>query len=536
MRYLHWVLAWVAALTIGHNAWALDPDSLTQEDYESVSALRAAGPDVARKLSEADAAYARGQWTQAAALYGELPSDDEAGARFPLRRRCLALAELGQRALAVEACQKLANLVIPNAADLQAMIGASMLGTDRPRDAELKQVLAMSQRIENMDPDGPWLPVARCEIAERLKDRGSLETCVAQLKEMAPEHRLTRRFQQALGQGPRLASFLKLGLLGALGLGTLLTLGHRVFSRRRRAVATMALPVLVLLLAWPGRAGAQDFGIITEPPSSGPQYSGPPTEGEAKADELDKELQDETQLLSELTDKIKAAEALILQKNDWPGALVDYNAIIAKVPYCGRCWRRLCEGYSYVGMPVEGAHACRQVIASPDGNAWDRAMLVHHLLTGPDRDKKETREEAARAAADAVKLKPDDRWGYDALCEIALSDNDLPALKSCSDKLNQYAPDDRKTLSLLFTVALAEKRFSDAEALIERGRKGGLDAGTVAVMRKTLAAQGPIWWRLRESAPLGLLAAAIAAALAFGIRFLLNVRARSRAAALAPRV
>jgi len=539
MRYLHWVLALVAALTVGHTAWALDPDSLTQEDYESIFALRDAGPEVTQKLHEADAAYARGEWQKAAAAYAQLPTgedgaSDGAAARLPLRRRCQALTELGQKSKALEACKQLVNLLIPNAADLQATIAASMLGTGRPSDAELKQVLTMSQRIENLDPDGPWLPAARCAIAERLKDRASLETCTAQLKEMAPQHRSTRHFQQALGQGPRLAMFLKLGLFAALLLGTLLTLGHRVLSQRRRALATVALPLLVLLLSWPRRAAAQDFGIIAEP-SSGPQYSGPPTEAEAKADELDKELQDETQLLSELTDKIKAAEALILQKNDWPGALVDYNSIIAKVPYCGRCWRRLCEGYSYVGMPVEGAHACRQVIASPDGNAWDRAMLVHHLLTGPDREKKEIRDEAARAAADAVKLEPAERWGYDALCEIALSDNDLPALKSCSNKLDQYAPDDRKTLSLLFTVALADKRFGDAEALIERGRKGGLDAGTLAVMRKTLAAQGPIWWRLRQSAPLGLLAAAIAAALAFGIRFSINLRARSRASALAPR-
>jgi hypothetical protein len=87
----------------------------------------------------------------------------------------------------------------------------------------------------------------------------------------------------------------------------------------------------------------------------------------------------------------------------------------------------------------------------------------------------------------------------------------------------------------LFTVALAENRFSDAEGLIERGRKNGLDAPTIEIMKKTLAAKGPLWWRLRQSAPLGILAAIVAAALALGIRFLLSLRARARASALAPR-
>lgn len=501
-------------------------DPLTQEDHECVAALREAGSQHVTNLELANAAFSRAQWGEAARLYALLPSDSEEMSRLPLRRRCQALAELGQREEALSVCRELLRLVIPNAADLQANVAALMLGSGRPSDEDLQASRQMARRADGIDPDSVWSLGARCAIAQRVDDRSALADCSARLKALAPDHWLTQRFAPASGGAARLG---KLALFGLLLLGLLLTLGHRLYSRRRTLTAAVVASAFAVL--WSGPASAQAFGIVTEPATE-PNSSGSTTPEEQEANPEALAFAEEAKLLQELTDKITAAESFIIEKQDWAAAVSAYVEIVTQAPHCGKCWRRLCEGFSYVADPVQGAHACRQTIASPDNNAWDRAMLVHHLLSGKSEAQPDVRAEAKRSAEEAVSMAPGERWGYDARCEIALRENNLANLKACAKKLDELAHDDRKTLSLLFASALAEQRLSDAEALIARGEKEGLDAASVRVMRDKLLSKSPLSARLRRALPSALLAMLLTAGLIAGIRFLLAARSRKAALSL----
>ncbi|HVY31351.1 MAG TPA: hypothetical protein VHB79_32585 [Polyangiaceae bacterium] len=525
------ILLALAATAFPRAAGAVRPSAgepATTSDVESLAAI-GSNPEQLATVRRADAAFAEGRWAEAAALFGALPTTDEDAARYPMRRRCQALTEQNLRDDAVKACYALLKRVVPEAADLQAVVAALMLGSGRPADGDLEQATLLLRRIEGLDPDSVWFEAARCNIAQRVGDRAALATCSARLAQLAPDSRLSRPFLQVAERSER-GRWLKLGLLGLLGLGLLVTLLHRVLAGRRAAtVASAAL----LTLCVSASASAQD---ATPPSAPNPvaESSSPAQPDAAESDSKAEDSEDtatainrDMQLLETLVLEVNGAEELI-KKDDWRGAIGKYVDVIKTAPYFVKGWRRLCEGYAYVNSPVEGAHACRQVLASKESNAWDRAMLVHHLLSGPDGKKPATRAEAKDLANAAVAMSPTERWGYDAQCELALLSDDFKTLKSCSEQLNRLAPDDRKTVALLFSAALHEKRLADAEKIIERAGAAGMDKPSLEHMSSLLDARRPALVRLWRSLPVLLGFGALAAVLVLLGRFLLNLRGRAR--------
>ncbi|MDF3068223.1 MAG: hypothetical protein K0R38_3824 [Polyangiaceae bacterium] len=484
-------------------------------DRESIVAI---GNDPGRltTLRQADAAFERGRWAEAAALYHALPTDDEEAARYPMRRRCQALTEQGSRSEALSACQALVQRVVPEAADLQSLVAALMLGSGRPSDSDLRQATQLMQKVEGAEPGSVWSEAARCNIAQRVGDHAALGACSARLAQLAPNSRLAKPYAQ-LAQGEQRGRWLKLGVLSLFGLALLSTLLHRILNGRRAAVVASAA---LALACWAPTAQAQDT-----PPANPADNAASSSESQAPQD-VAGEINRDLELLQELSEEIAAAEELI-KKNEWKEAVNKLVDVVTKAPYFVKGWRRLCEGYGYLGVPVEGAHACRQVLASPENNAWDRAMLVHHLLSGPDGTAAEVRAEAKQLADAAVALAPQERWGYDAQCELALLVDDLRTMQSCTQQLDRLVPDDRKTVALVFSLALREKRFSDAENVIERARAGGMDAPSLERMQRMVDSQRPFLSRLWRAAPLGVGVGVGVGVLVLLIRFLLSRRSRT---------
>lgn len=487
------------------SAWAQRRHQLTPEDHEERATLQAAAPELFQQLEHADRNFARGDYAAAEREYASIIEASPEPIGYPRRRRCQALTELGQREAAITACRDLLNTVVPSAADWEATVAALMLGEGKPSDNDLADARRFVARAEGADPESVWAAASRCAVARRLHDRAALSECAEQLARLAPDDALTRQFTAAQPAWHAALPWLKRGLLAALALAVTLTLLHRALGRR---VAAPALALAFVLVSNP--SSAQDFGIVEE--SANDSCVGPPTaEDQTAADETDA-FRDEMKLVQGILDKVKAAEQHI-ETGDWKSAVAGYNEVVTTIPYFVKGWRRLCEGYSSLGMPVEGAHACRQVLASKEAGAWDRAMLVHHLLTGPDAGKPATLSESKNLAAEAIAQAPAERWGYDAQCEVALKTEDTAALHRCTQKLDELAPDDRKTLSLLWSLALKEQRLNDAELLIERAQRSGMDEPTLTRMRQTLQARSSVGRRLMTSAPWGLVAAALGTAL-----------------------
>lgn len=514
------------------------------DDFEDLAELRALGSGLDQRLLQADRAFARGDYAAAAATHSEVAGASGRRIAYPLRRWCQALTELGRSSEAQPVCRDLLAVHIPNAADFAVATAALVRGSGPLPASTLAQARQFVARAEGMDPDSLWALSARCEVAVRVADASTLEQCWSGLARIAPEHRFTRRFALERTAAARWARPLRIAFAMAMLLALLAAAVHKLRAsvRLRRSGATAAgaaVAFAALLYGAPASAEGgtsstleeMGFGIVEDPAASASTCSGPPSPEAARGEHEVAMFKEEMKVLDKVMSQIKTAEDLILNKGDWPTAINLYVDVIKISPNFVKGWRRLCEGYAYVGRPIDGAHACRQIFAAKQANAWDHSMLVHHLLTGPDGSKSAVRAEVKQLVAEAITMAPKERWGYDAQCELAQLTNDFSSLKSCSQQLQQLAPDDRRSVSLAFVVALREQRFGEAQALIDRARGKGLDEAVLRDMQRTLDRQGPLWRRMKTQWPLGLGAGLGAALLVLAPSWIGRMRKRQAARA-----
>ncbi|MFZ5893505.1 MAG: hypothetical protein ACOY0T_20760 [Myxococcota bacterium] len=515
----------LAAALVTSVSLAAPVEPRTPDDLEELMTAIPETPGLEAELQRADKAFEARNWQTALDLYRRAAELTKNEVAYPLRRQCEALTELGRRDEAMRACKGMQNAKVSDAADLSAVVGALTLGQGSLSPSELEIAKLLVRRIENMEPDSVFARAAQCDVARRVGDTSALSACSRQLLQIAPEHRLTRRFQQVASEQGK-GRMLQLFALALLAVAILATLAHR-FLRGRRGTRAAAVAAAACLIAAPSIVHAQAVGIVEEPVDpNAPVYSGPPTKADLERDAELGAFKDEMKMLDELMGKINKAEEHIT-KNEWSKAVTLYNEVITTVPYFVKGWRRLCEGYVFLNMPEEGAHSCRQVLESKEATALDRAMLVHYLMSGPKRKDEASRQEAKRVAEEAVQLAPTERWGYDAKCEIAMVESDRTELANCSKKLQELAPDDRKTLAFNWTLAMMDKRFDDAQRLIEQAQQRGLDAVTAKRMQKELEAHLPLSARLKRNAPIGIAAGAGAALLILAIGRLVRRRRRA---------
>lgn len=153
--------------------------------------LRAASPQAAEILRQADAARALGDLSRAGELYAEAallaPDSDH-----PLRRHCTVLQEAGLRAEALPRCERALSLagrpenrVALAFALLDLPSGALATSVDRQR------ALALLEQARSQAPDDPMNARLRCHLASRAEDTDLLRACVADLERVAPGHVMT---------------------------------------------------------------------------------------------------------------------------------------------------------------------------------------------------------------------------------------------------------------------------------------------------------------------------------------------------------
>jgi hypothetical protein len=73
-------------------------------------------------------------------------------------------------------------------------------------------------------------------------------------------------------------------------------------------------------------------------------------------------------------------------------------------------------------------------------------------------------------------------------CEVDLRVKDFAALETCTKELAVKAPEDPKTISLQWALALEKSNRADALALIDRARGAGMDDAGIAQMKRATRA------------------------------------------------
>jgi len=278
------------------------------------------------------------------------------------------------------------------------------------------------------------------------------------------------------------------------------------WSRYARAGFTCAV-----LASWSGVAASQDQSSA---PADGPLHV--PTAQEMNADPAAAGI-----ALFDLLESATSAE----KKKDYATAVKYYQALAQIVPEQATAFSKLCENYEAMGDRQHGIAACYRATGLPGAKVADNLRYVRLLLSAPPGqaltpvETGQVRATLEHLASAGVENAEVDLLG----CQFAVAIENREAIRGCVQRLEQTQPGTPITLTYRMSLALLERNFRQARALIEEARRIPLNPQAIALMeREVEALQNPGGGVVASLsgvpkawlAPLGALGAAIVAGLA----------------------
>jgi tetratricopeptide (TPR) repeat protein len=490
-------------------------------DEEDIARVRPSRPHAIELLEEGEAQGKSGNVARAAELFAKASAEAPSSALLA-RRECEALTTLGRRMEAREACMRaVQNPGSP--ADGLALIRMFLSGPEGPTLTELNRAISWAGELHRRAPEGAWSYFALCDIAERTGDIAMLQHCSKQLERLVPTHPETKRFRAAaLAFRPSWPLWLGWSAIGVAAVATAADALRRRWRGRRGAGAAAAGAVAILLgMSLPRAAmAAPDDGPISAWPidPKDPESSVPPDEAKNKHPlQFGYWLQD------------LAAEASKASKSgDHALALKYYRAMAKAVPDRAISFSRMCDEYEALGDRDKAVTACAAALTLPGVVVNDYVHYVR-LLMAQEGPLNKAQSLAVSSVLEQLKGDLAAAAAYDELeCEVGARTNNAAQLEECTTSLLAKAPDDVKTITFQWHLAMVRGRYSEARDLIERARASGLGAEAVQDMQNAVAAREAQRWKIAGFSGLAL-------ALAGGaVWVLLSERKKRRAAALQP--
>jgi hypothetical protein len=468
-------------------------------------------------------------WPARAQVVGEPPSPSGAVAA---RRACeIALdserdgkgAKIDSRA----SCHR--ALMLGGQSEDMRNEAASMLAARRNvtlDDLAISTLLA--DAIIRKDPTEPWGYLARCDVARRIGSADVLETCLRDLRRIAPQHPATLKelARPALPVSPWL--WATRALLALVIVGTLVHAARRRLARRGPARSGLAVAVVAIVLAvaasWavaaPARAGGHvgPDGDLSrfKIDDANPESSVPGDEQRAKGP-----LQF-GYFIQDLTVRAEAAA----KKGDHAAAARYYAALAKAAPDVALPTRRLCVELQAAGNVGDAIKACRSALTRGGSVVGDFTRFVSLVLTQPDPLPAGEKDELA---AVLKHLESNASVGAQLpmlRCEVALRFRDTTTLEACTNELGRVAPNDPKTISFQWAVALDHHDSDAAARFIDRAKGLGMAKEGVATMERATSDM-----HRRRVGRLVLLFAGVVALMFAVVRALRRLAARRRVTA-----
>jgi hypothetical protein len=436
--------------------------------------------------------------------------------RDPLgaRRACeaaLALEAEGQKVDSREPCHS--ALVLGGQSEDLRNEAASMLAPQRIATLDdLAVASLLADAALRKDPTEPWGYLARCDIARRIGSADVLESCLRDLRRIAPQHPQTLAALAPPTQRLPAWVWLVRSLL-LLGLfGTCLDAAARAWRRLRARRAAIARPVVAFVVVLGSVLG--DAGLraaLADEPRRGPQGElsnfkiddANPAASVPSLEARNKQPLQFGYFIQDLTARADAAT----KKGDHAAAARYYGALAKVAPDVALAPRKLCESLQAAGDLPRAVQACRTALTRGGATAGDFTRFVNLVLGQDGRLPQGEKEEL-----EAVLAHLDGTATLGALlpvlrCEVALRFHDTPALEACTRTLGQVAPNDPKTVSFQWALAIDQRDRDAALRLIDRAKGLGMAKEGVATMER--ATNDMNRWRLARLALLVVAAVAL---------------------------
>jgi hypothetical protein len=198
-----------------------------------------------------------------------------------------------------------------------------------------------------------------------------------------------------------------------------------------------------------------------------------------------------------------------------------YRAMARMVPDRATAFSKLCKAYQAGGDLPRAIEACSFALSRTGVKLEDYVRFGEVVLLGAKPLTPVQIEELGAVIAHLRTQGRDARVAAECIeCEIAFRLDDENRLRACTSVLAELAPNDPKTISYQWSLALLLRDFSEATELVGRAKALGVDAGVVERMGEVTRAAIPVWRRTGVVVPAlaGLLLVGAAVALLLVMR------------------
>lgn len=181
-------------------------------------------------------------------------------------------------------------------------------------------------------------------------------------------------------------------------------------------------------------------------------------------------------------------------RGDHAAAVKFYVTMAKAVPDSAVSYVKACEEYEALGDITNAIDTCGGALTQDGVKVGDYTHFVHLVLSrpGPLGDKQAA---AVTNVIKHMKENPDARNAADDLeCEVGVRTSNVVQLRECTAALAARAPDDPKTVTYEWALAIQEGRFDQARKLIERA--GSLGVPIDAMKQTTVSSEKRYWLRL----------------------------------------
>jgi len=416
------------------------------------------------------------------------------------RRECAQRTAVGPRKDAIVACSEALERN-RSGESVRALVSALVDGPDRPTGADVYEALQITAKERDNPLGQATAAAAACDIAERIGDGPMLQQCANDLERVAPNDSATRRALAAIdAQCPPWKFW---SAWAALAAAVTLTLGHalRRLARKvpRRAIATSVAAALWTIGMWsaPASAHADEPAAPNRSMSKWPVDTEHPELGIPSEKDRNAEPLEFGYWLQDVALKGEQAS----KSGDHATAARLYAALGQAVPDRAVAFVKLCQEYEALGDLPKAINACGDALLRDGARVSDYSHFVHLVLTkpGPLGEK-----DVGALGAVLVHLR-EDAAGRDVAdeleCQVGTRTSNIAQLQECTAALSARAPDDAKTISYQWALAVAQNRFDDARKLGERARAAGVAPENLAAMdRATTSSENRRRWQMMLAA------------------------------------
>ena len=213
-----------------------------------------------------------------------------------------------------------------------------------------------------------------------------------------------------------------------------------------------------------------------------------------------------------------------VKKGDHRSAVKYFAALAKAVPDRSIAFTKMCTSYEALGDWEKAVEACRTALGLPGVTVADSTHFVRLVLAKRSALSPTEVEDVAAVITNLQSDESTRRLANELQCELGVRIEDAKRLEECTTALAAVAPDDPRTISYRWALALTKKDFGQARTVIEHAKATTMPPEGIRQMEQATLAAEPLWrkglrdWRI----PAGLSGILVAAGLAF-----LVVRRRS---------